>query len=43
MLQADENGDKKLSLEEMLNHEFIFYNTVHADDDPEGEEDHDEL
>ncbi|XP_057442878.1 uncharacterized protein LOC130734458 [Lotus japonicus] len=41
--EADENGDKKLSLEEMLNHEFIFYNTVHADDDPEGEEDHDEL
>ncbi|XP_054796256.1 uncharacterized protein LOC129301686 [Prosopis cineraria] len=38
--EADDNEDGKLSLEEMINHEIIFYHTVHADD---SHEDHDEL
>ncbi|KAK7293909.1 hypothetical protein RJT34_16788 [Clitoria ternatea] len=43
MNEADDNGDKKLSLQEMLNHEFTFYNTVHADGHQESDDDHDEL
>ncbi|XP_058724695.1 uncharacterized protein LOC131596137 [Vicia villosa] len=43
MNEADDNEDKKLTLEEMLNHEFIFYNTVHADGHEESDDDHDEL
>lgn len=42
-MQTDDNGDRKLSLQEMLNHEFIFYNTVHADGHQESDDDHDEL
>ncbi|XP_057950840.1 uncharacterized protein LOC131145659 [Malania oleifera] len=29
--EADDNGDKSLSLEEMLNHEYIFYSVVFDD------------
>ncbi|XP_052186113.1 uncharacterized protein LOC127797327 isoform X2 [Diospyros lotus] len=29
--QADENGDGKLTLDEMIKHEYIFYNTVYED------------
>ena len=44
MNEADDNEDKKLTLEEMLNHEHDFYNTVHADDHVENDDDdHDEL
>ncbi|KAK7320837.1 hypothetical protein VNO77_30682 [Canavalia gladiata] len=41
--EADDNGDQKLSLQEMLNHEFTFYNTVHKDGHQESDDDHDEL
>ena len=41
-MQADDNEDGALSLQEMLDHEFIFYNTVHADGHEEND-DHDEL
>ncbi|TKY55978.1 Reticulocalbin-2 protein [Spatholobus suberectus] len=43
MNEADDNGDRKLTLQEMLDHEFTFYNTVHADGHQEGDDDHDEL
>ncbi|CAI8605717.1 unnamed protein product [Vicia faba] len=43
MNEADDNEDKQLTLEEMLNHEFIFYNTVYADGHEESDDDHDEL
>jgi len=42
-MQADDNGDRKLTLQEMLDHESVFYNTVHADGHQESDEDHDEL
>ncbi|KAG4915161.1 hypothetical protein JHK87_052718 [Glycine soja] len=42
-LDADDNGDGKLTLQEMLDHEFTFYNTVHADGHQESDDDHDEL
>jgi prepilin-type processing-associated H-X9-DG protein len=47
-MQADDNEDNKLTLQEMLNHEFAFYNTVYADghvedDDDDDDDDHDEL
>ncbi|XP_028806674.1 reticulocalbin-2-like [Neltuma alba] len=38
--EADDNDDGKLSLQEMINHEIVFYHTVHADD---SHDDHDEL
>ncbi|CAK8570179.1 unnamed protein product [Lathyrus sativus] len=41
--EADDNEDKKLTLEEMLNHEFIFYNTVHEDNHMESDDYYDEL
>ncbi|KAK7385003.1 hypothetical protein VNO78_30710 [Psophocarpus tetragonolobus] len=41
MNEADTNNDGKLTLQEMLDHEFIFYNTVHADGHQDDE--HDEL
>ena len=46
MNEVDDNEDKKLTLQEMLNHENVFYNTVHADDHEEIDEeddDHEEL
>ncbi|XP_030500254.2 uncharacterized protein LOC115715727 [Cannabis sativa] len=45
MKEADDNKDGKLTLEEMLNHESIFYSTVYNDDTYEDFEDdfHDEL
>ncbi|CAJ1972253.1 unnamed protein product [Sphenostylis stenocarpa] len=43
MNEADENGDGKLTLQEMLDHEFTFYTTVHADGHQESDDDHDEL
>ncbi|XP_020210617.1 calumenin-A [Cajanus cajan] len=43
MNEADDNGDGKLTLQEMLDHEFTFYNTVHADGHQESDDDHDEL
>lgn len=42
-MQADDDGDRKLTLQEMLSHEFTFYNTVHADGHVESDDDHDEL
>lgn len=39
-MQADDNEDGKLSLQEMVDHEYIFYHTVHADGH---HDDHDEL
>ncbi|KAG5414181.1 hypothetical protein IGI04_001748 [Brassica rapa subsp. trilocularis] len=42
--EADEDKDGKLSLEEMLNHEDVFYKAVHHEDlDDEDYFDHDEL
>ncbi|CAN8326164.1 unnamed protein product [Cochlearia groenlandica] len=42
--QADEDKNGKLSLEEMLNHEDVFYKAVHHEDlDDEDYFDHDEL
>ncbi|CAA7050205.1 unnamed protein product [Microthlaspi erraticum] len=42
--EADEDKDGKLSLDEMLNHEDVFYKAVHHDDlDEEEYFDHDEL
>ncbi|CAN7072023.1 unnamed protein product [Brassica oleracea var. botrytis] len=42
--EADEDKDGKLSLEEMLNHEDVFYKAVHHEDlDEEDYFDHDEL
>ncbi|OMO93536.1 Calcium-binding EF-hand [Corchorus olitorius] len=44
--EADDNKDGKLSLEEMMNHEHIFYNTLYDsdnDDDDDDDDDHDEL
>lgn len=45
LLQADDNRDGVLTLNEMLNHEYIFYSTVydasHEDDDDD--DFHDEL
>ncbi|KAK7377471.1 hypothetical protein VNO80_02896 [Phaseolus coccineus] len=43
MNEADDNGDRKLTLQEMLDHETIFYSTVHADGHQESDDDHDEL
>ncbi|KAI4307080.1 hypothetical protein L6164_030308 [Bauhinia variegata] len=39
--EADDNKDWNLSLQEMLNHEFVFYNTVYADEHEEFDQDHD--
>ncbi|XP_010520959.1 PREDICTED: calumenin-A [Tarenaya hassleriana] len=44
--EADDDKDGKLSLDEMLNHEDVFYKAVHQDDDDDDDEeddDHDEL
>lgn len=42
--QADDDKDGKLSVEEMLNHEDVFYKAVHHEDlDDEDYFDHDEL
>ena len=42
--QADDNKDGNLTLEEMMNHEYIFYSTVYDDNDEDFDEDyHDEL
>lgn len=44
LMQADDNEDRKLTLDEMLDHEFAFFNTVHADGHVEIDDgDHDEL
>ncbi|XP_061367040.1 uncharacterized protein LOC133310157 isoform X1 [Gastrolobium bilobum] len=43
MNEANDNEDGKLSLQEMLDHEFIFYNTVDADGHQESDDEHDEL
>lgn len=43
--QSDDNKDGKLTLQEMLNHEDIFYNTVYenSDDDYDDDDGHDEF
>ncbi|XP_010091199.2 reticulocalbin-2, partial [Morus notabilis] len=42
--EADDNKDGNLTLEEMLNHEYIFYSTVYDDSHENSEDDlHDEL
>lgn len=42
--QADDNKDGNLSLDEMLNHDHIFYNTVYDESNEDLDEDyHDEL
>ncbi|KOM48361.1 hypothetical protein LR48_Vigan07g206500 [Vigna angularis] len=43
MNEADDNGDRKLTLKEMLDHESVFYSTVHADGHQESDDEHDEL
>ncbi|XP_062120069.1 uncharacterized protein LOC133834466 [Humulus lupulus] len=44
MKEADDNKDGKLTLDEMLNHEYIFYSTVYDDTYEDFEDDfHDEL
>ncbi|GAU21126.1 hypothetical protein TSUD_10430 [Trifolium subterraneum] len=43
MNEADDDEDEKLTLQEMLNHEIVFYNTVHADSHVENDYEHDEL
>lgn len=40
MFQADDNGDGKLSLAEVINHKEIFYSTVYDEDEDDF---HDEL
>ena len=43
-IQADDNKDGSLSLDEMLNHEDIFYSTVYDENNEDYDEDfHDEL
>ncbi|KAK9292032.1 hypothetical protein L1049_019986 [Liquidambar formosana] len=43
--EADDNGDGRLTLDEMLNHEYIFYSTVYDDRNEDDDDDfiHDEL
>ncbi|KAK9914532.1 hypothetical protein M0R45_038306 [Rubus argutus] len=43
--ESDDNKDGKLTLQEMLNHEDIFYNTVYenSDDDYDDDDGHDEF
>uniref|UniRef100_A0A5B7C332 Putative calumenin-B-like n=1 Tax=Davidia involucrata TaxID=16924 RepID=A0A5B7C332_DAVIN len=44
--EADDNGDGKLTLNEMINHEYIFYNTVYEGSPYDNDDDddyHDEL
>lgn len=41
-IQADDNRDGNLTLDEMLNHEYIFYNTVYNDADDDDYDFHDE-
>lgn len=42
--QSDDNKDGKLTLQEMLNHEDIFYNTVYENiDDDDNDDGHDEF
>ncbi|PON81240.1 Parvalbumin [Trema orientale] len=42
--EADDNKDGKLTLDEMLNHEYVFYSTVYDDTQDDFEENfHDEL
>lgn len=43
--EADDNGDGKLSLNEMLKHDNVFYNTIYADTihDEDGDSYHDDL
>lgn len=41
-LQADDNKDGYLTLDEMLNHEYLFYRTVYENRNRDYE-DHDEL
>lgn len=43
LMQADDNGDRKLTLKEMLDHESVFYSTVHVDGHQESDDEHDEL
>ncbi|XP_045808719.1 calumenin-A [Trifolium pratense] len=45
MNEADDDEDERLTLQEMLNHESVFYNTVHEDGDgyEENDDEHDEL
>lgn len=43
VIQADDNRDGNLTLDEMLNHEYIFYNTVYNDVDDDDYDFHDEL
>ncbi|KAA8533585.1 hypothetical protein F0562_030981 [Nyssa sinensis] len=38
--EADDNGDGKLTLNEMINHEYIFYNTVYEDSIFDNDDDH---
>ncbi|KAK9204620.1 hypothetical protein WN943_014884 [Citrus x changshan-huyou] len=42
-IQADDNRDGNLTLDEMLNHEYIFYNTVYNDVDDDDYDFRDEL
>ncbi|KDO59624.1 hypothetical protein CISIN_1g0485992mg, partial [Citrus sinensis] len=41
--EADDNRDGNLTLDEMLNHEYIFYNTVYNDVDDDDYDFRDEL
>lgn len=41
--EADDNRDGKLTLDEMLDHEFLFYSTVYDENSDDYDEFHDEL
>ncbi|XP_057485547.1 uncharacterized protein LOC130771871 [Actinidia eriantha] len=41
--EADEDGDGKLTLDEMIKHEYIFYNTVYDEEFDDYDDFHDEL
>eukprot|EP01018_Ginkgo_biloba_P033736 Gb_04968 [translate_table: standard] len=43
MYQADANKDNRLTLEEMLEHPYTFYNTAYGDDDDDDDYTHDEF
>lgn len=44
VIQADDSKDGNLSLDEMLNHEYVFYSTVYNESNGDYYEDyHDEL
>ncbi|GFY84054.1 calcium-binding EF hand family protein [Actinidia rufa] len=43
IIYADEDGDGKLTLDEMIMHEYIFYNTVYGEEFDDYDDFHDEL